>query len=352
MDAIAKNEQDIIYRPYTDGDETAIVSLFNFVFNRNMVTPQWEWAYKKNPENRLDIILAFAGDKLVGQSASTPLRFCFKKNLVRSTRTQNVMVHPDFRGMGIFTETLKQLTDYIYEKNLDLVVTFPNNNSIPTFIRKLDYHHLADIFTYTLPVSALPDIGKNNLSITIDETIRFSESDRQFMLSCLCMYDVFNVRQPEYLHWRFSTESGKKYLMVRAFQGEQQVALVIFKYYSDGRSVDLVEFFAEPNKTFITIVLTAIRDYFSKSDNGIESLNIWLFPHYHFYPILREIGFEKSTFSTHVVTKSFSPATKDGFNRVEGYLPWVILIVYIKMNLGSMMKIKNPRVIAHPDDWN
>ncbi len=324
MNNLQHTDTEITYRQYQHGDEYAIVKLFNFVFNRNMTIDQWDWAYKENPEKRLDIILAFRGTQLVGQSASTPLLFCFKGNPVKVTRVQNVMVHPDCQGKGIFTGILKRLTEYLYQNKLDLVVTFPNNNSLllfgnPTVIRKLDYHHLADIFTFSLPVSSLTLADSSDISIHIDETIQFKESDQDFILSSMDSYDIFNARSLDYLHWRFKESSGKKYHILRAYQNNRQIALVIFKYYADLQSVDLVEFFVNADKKVVVSLLNSIKDYYLKNDVRISSFNIWLFHHYINYKILLDIGFSQSTFSTHVVTKSFSPLTEQGFDSLHSY---------------------------------
>lgn len=319
MNTLKEKDTPITYRQFKEGDEHAIVRLFNFVFNRNITVEQWGWAYKENPERRLDIILAFKGEQLVGQSASTPLLFSFKKNPVKVTRVQNVMVHPDYQGKGIFTETLKRLTDYIYANKLDLVVTFPNNNSLPSFIRKLDYTHLADIFTFSLPVSALHPVEASDLSQNIDETINFTEYDRELIFSCIDQYEIFNARRLDYLKWRFNGISGKKYYLLRAYQNNRQIALLVFKYYPDTQSVDLVEFFVKADKNVILSLLKSIKSHYLKNDVRITSFNIWLFPHYAQYKDLFDIGFRQCTFSTHVVTKSFSPLTKRGFDELHSY---------------------------------
>jgi len=324
MNTLQHTDTEITYRQYQHGDEYAIVNLFNFVFNRNMTIDQWDWAYKENPERRLDIILAFRGTQLVGQSASTPLLFCFKGNTVKVTRVQNVMIHPDCQGKGIFTGILKRLTEYIYQNKLDLVVTFPNNNSLflfgnPTVIRKLNYYHIADIFTFILPVSSLIPADSLDISIHIDKTIDFIKSDCDFILSSMNQYEIFNARSLDYLHWRFKGSSGKNYHILRAFQNNRQIALVLFKYYPDAQSVDLVEFFVNAEKNVILSLLNSIKVYYLKNDVRISSFNIWLFPHYINYKILLDIGFSQSTFSTHVVTKSFSSLTEQGFDSLHSY---------------------------------
>jgi|GEM_PF-6089164 len=310
---------EIQYREYRDGDENAIIDLFNFVFKRNFTVNKWHWAYKENPLNRQDIILAFCDGRLVGQSASTPLTFFHNGTPVKTTRIQNVMVHPDFQGRGIFTQTLKRLTDYIYRQQLDLVVTFPNNNSLPTFIRKLDYCHVDDIFTYRISGGDVHILRSTDMKIIIDESLYFKEADHDFIQRCLAGYAYFNSRDLPYLIWRFNTKSGKGYRVLRAFRDDRLTAIVIFKYYPDARGVDLVEFFTNSGTDNILEILKTIMDYYLEHSVTVDSFSIWLLPHYRIYQPFIEAGFTKTTFSTHVVSKSFSPATADGFDLSTSY---------------------------------
>jgi len=318
MNTLEEPDTKINYRQYKDGDEHAILSLYNSVFNRNTTIDQWNWAYKENPEKHLDIILAFHGPDLVGQSAGSPLRFCFKNNIIKAIRVQNAMVHPDFRKKGIFTTTLKKLTE---QEKLDLGVAFPVNTiSFQTFLRKLDYHYLSDVFTFCLPVASLIPAYSSYLHVVIDDKIHFPQSDRDFILSCLTHYEIFNTRSLDYLHWRFNGKSGKKYLILRAFRSECQIALIIFKLYPDTQSVDLVEFFmVEDTTNPIPCLLNSILSYFSKKDVMVKSFNIWLFPHYTCYNALYESGFRQSSFLTHIMTKSYSPGTDKSFETGTSY---------------------------------
>lgn len=303
---------NILYREYQDGDEKAIVDLFNNVFKRTFTVDDWHLAFRENPVQRLDIILAFCGDRLVGQSASIPLTYRCKGALVQATRTQNVMVHPDYQGRGIFTQTLKKLTDYIYRQKVDLVVTFPNNNSLPVFIKKLDYHHVDDIYTYQLPIDSLKTPKSEDLTITISESAGFDEDDHEFILKCINRYDIFNFRDVRYLKWRYNIRSKKNYRILRAYQANVLTALVVFKYYSDASGVDLVEFISDSQINIVGELLKKIWDYYSTLNIPVNSYSVWLFPHYSLFDFFIETGFKKTTFSTHVVSKSFSPETANG----------------------------------------
>ena len=142
----------------------------------------------------------------------------------------------------------------------------------------------------------LTPAGSPDISVRIDETIHFTREDSDFILSCMDRYEIFNKRERDYLHWRFKGTSGKKYHILRAYQDNRQIALVIFKYYPDAQSVDLVEFFVNADKKIISFLLNSINAHYKKSGTKISLFNIWLFSHYIFYEDLQDIGFRQGCF--------------------------------------------------------
>jgi GNAT superfamily N-acetyltransferase len=300
---------EIDYREFRDGDETAIVSFFNFVFGRNMAIADWEWAYRENPARRIDIVLAFCGSTLVGVLAAIPLHFQVQGRYIDVARMQDGMVHPDYRGRGIFIGLVDALTDVLRRKHLDLVVQFPNNNSFPVFMNKLEYCNPGDIFTFSLPAGHLTARETTCITAEIEDPGLLDQSDADFMGRCLNRYQIYNNRNLEYLHWRYNSRSGKQYFVLRVREAERQVALIIFKLYTAASSVDLVEFFADPEVGNIHDLLNIIKLFYNERGISVTGFNIWSFPHYADHERLLQAGFEKTEFLTHIITKSFLPET-------------------------------------------
>src|SRR5262245_38073116 len=138
----------ITYRTYRDGDDDAIVALYNSIFPKAKTLAQWRWEYRSNPIGRMDIVVAFHGDQLVAHSAGIPLVLSHEGRPVKTSRIQNVFVHADHRGRGIFTETLVRLTEHLAAHDVDFVLTFPNANSLAGFLGTGAYQHVFDIFQF------------------------------------------------------------------------------------------------------------------------------------------------------------------------------------------------------------
>jgi len=186
------NQDEITYRGFREGDEKDILDLFNHVFNRNWPLSRWTWENKNNPYSTTYFNLAINNQKIIGQSGAIPLLFNYKGETIKTTRVQNVMVHPDFRKRGIFFQTLKNLTEYLKSKGEDFIITFPNDNSFPAFM-KLDYHHLFEMFTYNLSVDSLEKNIDKELRFDINEKPEFNQEDRDFMLSQQPWFRLFKL---------------------------------------------------------------------------------------------------------------------------------------------------------------
>lgn len=306
------------YRNYELGDELAIIELYNLVFKKELTLDEWYWNYRDNPNQRYDIVLAFSGTTLVVQSAGIPLVFKHEGREILASRTQNVMVHPDFRKKGLFTTALRIWTEYLDEQQVDYVLTFPNDYSLPAFIRKLDYQHLADIYSFKLEIDDLDLTHIPTISVTISESLDFRQNDLDLLNSLSEHYDIYNNRTLSYLQWRYHRNSGKKYWIMRIFAGNEQIGLIIFKLYLAEMSIDLVEvIFKDNNPEVIKASLSAICDYFK--DKQITAFNVWLMEHYLYYQSATEIGFQKSNLLNHVVYRSFSPRCSKNIDKLTSY---------------------------------
>ena len=309
------NQDEITYRGFREGDEKDILDLFNHVFNRNWPLSRWTWENKNNPYSTTYFNLAINNQKIIGQSGAIPLLFNHDGETIKTTRVQNVMVHPDFRKRGIFFQTLKNLTEYLKSKGEDFIITFPNDNSFPAFM-KLDYHHLFEMFTYNLSVDSLEKNIDKELRFDINEKPEFNQEDRDFMLSQLKQFKIFNNRGLDYLNWRYNKDSTKTYSLTRVFRGEKQVGLVVSTPYFKNKDVDLAEFLVENNKNTIESTLNSISKIYQ--EDNLKSFKIWSEEHYPTHQILINLGFKK-TRQTHVVCKPLSERTSRHCNKADSY---------------------------------
>lgn len=76
-----------------------------------------------------------------------------KKYLI--AQSGDTMTHSNHTGRGLFTQLAKITYDYCKENGVHLVFGFPNKNSYPGFVRKLDWIHFDDMDAYIIRVKTI-----------------------------------------------------------------------------------------------------------------------------------------------------------------------------------------------------
>ncbi len=97
-------------RPYRDGDEYKIVSLFREVFGKEKTLAHWNWEFRENP-NGSRIMLCFSeeGD-LVAQCASIPVKAYLLGEEIEISQVVDCMSSRKFRGIFVKKKGLYVLT--------------------------------------------------------------------------------------------------------------------------------------------------------------------------------------------------------------------------------------------------
>lgn len=96
--------------------------------------------------------LAF--DKKSGRAAAyygvIPLIAQYNGKPIVCAQSGDTMTHPDFRGRGLFVALARETYALCKAEGVKLVFGFPNKNSYPGFIKKLDWIHYADMHQYVV----------------------------------------------------------------------------------------------------------------------------------------------------------------------------------------------------------
>jgi hypothetical protein len=66
------------------------------------------------------------------------------------------MTHPNHQGKGLFTKLAKLTYDLAKEEGIEFIFGFPNKNSYPGFIKKLNWVHYNDIVNYKIKIRTFP----------------------------------------------------------------------------------------------------------------------------------------------------------------------------------------------------
>jgi len=103
---------DYRVRAYEPGDEEAVVALHNRIWGGDRPLAWFHWKYVDTPYlDAVPVYLVTCGDELVGVFGLVPFRMQAGEEDGLGMLTGDLVVHPDHRGRGVFTELLGSLLD-------------------------------------------------------------------------------------------------------------------------------------------------------------------------------------------------------------------------------------------------
>lgn len=80
----------------------------------------------------------------------------YKGKLYLAAQSGDTMTHPNHGGKGLFTTLAKMTYELAKQEGILFIFGFPNNNSFPGFIKKLNWTHQDNLNIYTIKVPTLP----------------------------------------------------------------------------------------------------------------------------------------------------------------------------------------------------
>ncbi len=124
-----------------------LVPLYRAAFHLRVTIP---FLLKKYDTRSLGVefigFIAFTSTGMaVGYYGVIPCFFQLKGNSIVAAQSADTMTHPEHRKKGLFQQLAKQTYDLAREQNIRFIFGFPNQNSLPGFI-KLKWQFLPDQF--------------------------------------------------------------------------------------------------------------------------------------------------------------------------------------------------------------
>ena len=146
-----------------------------------------DWIYNKNPYGCVIGFNAIFENELVAHYALMPLEAKYKGKKIKALISINTATEKNHQGRGLFTILAKKT--YAESKNQGFGIVFgvANANSIPGFIKKLDFKYIDKLDTYvsvTLPKEIDNQILENSLTLPLSkEAYKWRLSNPNFKYS-------------------------------------------------------------------------------------------------------------------------------------------------------------------------
>ena len=200
----------------------------------------YRWKFIDNPEGPPVIAVAEDAGRLVGQYALWPTRLRLGSTVVAGAQSLDTMTHPDYRGQGMFTVLAEQCMQFAAARGIVALYGFPNENSYPGFVRKLDWDCTGNIPLWVRPLrpsahhripkwaGPFTDLAAKVLPSGRSNSFRIDNAPPD-PNSLDALLDEWRARAgrcrvertvDRYL-WRFSQASGMQYRWACAYEGNE-----------------------------------------------------------------------------------------------------------------------------------
>ena len=96
------SELNVKIRLATKKDVFSINQFYNEMYKLNRTETQWDWEYGDSALKEAFFAVALVDEKIVGTQALIPIDIVINKKIVLSAKSEETLIHPSYRGIGIF----------------------------------------------------------------------------------------------------------------------------------------------------------------------------------------------------------------------------------------------------------
>lgn len=241
---------------YTPNDRRGVLDLDKAVWERERPESWFAWKYEENPYiSHPAVFVAKADGRVVGARPFMVFRLRTGERTVIALQPADTMVHPDYRGRGVFTEMTKRAIGYYESHEPELCFNFPNDMSWPGY-RKLGWRAV-DTRTTFYRIQNPAALGSLKVDRDIGQTVgrlarlpvrayyefqsrsaRTSDEfavERRADLPVETLVDLYRQRVPSRIHaqrdeafyrWRFASPLWRQHTYVATSDGDEAAAVV------------------------------------------------------------------------------------------------------------------------------
>lgn len=230
-------------------EELAALFATSFSDEYNICSPSFlQWQCFDNPNG--DAFIISARDKvtneLVGVRTVLPVLLTIESRHVKAALAVNTFAREDFRGMGVFTNTVRRCHEYAPREGIEIIFSFPNANSFPGYTKKLSYQCLGHLNYLVKPLNPLGTLQnillKNNKFSKIDipekqltDGYNIIKYKNEFALQITTFLEAFNnshkittLRTLDYLKWRYINHPTIDYGICFVEKSNNIQAMIVF----------------------------------------------------------------------------------------------------------------------------
>jgi GNAT superfamily N-acetyltransferase len=324
-------------RLYREGDEQGILELMNLSGIKRKIE-DWYWEYGENPSGHL-VGVAECSGRIIGHMALVPIYMKSGPETVKGCQAVDLIVHPKFRGQGIFLAIGKLLVNEAGKRGISIAYGFPNKPAhsghlkygwfdvceVPFLVKPLANNNIADFLADHRMIGSLNRFGafKRIMNFTLStcfavigfferafnriqggntdgvEIRRAKSYDNRiddFWKEVSKDYTNMVVRDKKYMNWRYFRKPNAKYTTVFAEERGRILGYVVLcseniKNLKYGSIVDILVFLEQ--KSIIQLLISEAVEEFRREK--VDLIVCWMLNNSQsgrvYYRILKANGF-------------------------------------------------------------
>jgi hypothetical protein len=313
-----------IIREYTPEDKIGVFNLRKSVYGSAFDEVEWKWKYTTDSKARQSrIFVVESQGMIIGLRSIIILRARMNDQNFLTGMSMDAMIHPGFRGRGIYTELLVESVNRVREQNISLILSFPNERSYPSLMRNsIKWHHICSVpllvkpLDYAgltrkyvnfsplqLPVRLCGKLlfnilahdkysRKQNTEYTINKLVTFDDRFDNLWQKSLFLDKISIIRDSQYLQWRYCENPVNKYVIYSAEKGHELKGFIVLKTVDNmfGLKLGLIaDVVTLDNKQIANSLLSRAVTHFTQEKVG--AIGCLMLKNIAYYRVLRDHGF-------------------------------------------------------------
>jgi predicted N-acetyltransferase YhbS len=317
---------EFTFRQGSESDAFKILELFNHAFGKSRTIEQWRWRYLNGPIKKLLITVALDQmQRIIAHHALHPVWLVYKGKKVLGAQSIDAMVHTDFRGKGLFTETGRLCAQLAAARGAHILFAFQDRDSYSHrgFVNNLGWENLPEfyhLFYVLSPRRVLQQRVSNplkrllltapfslylkwkqrkrgfqersNTSIEITAINKFDSSFDSLWEECKNQFAVGVWKDREYLHWRYKDVPNQNYTVLKSAEDGKTTGFIVTHSTTDrglniGVILDLL--CREPIATNADALITAALSGFVR--NSVDLVEVFSLLGSPYLNVFRSVGF-------------------------------------------------------------
>lgn len=141
----------------SDSNLKDLISLYLHAFNEKT---SLDFLQKKYATSSFGLqfigFIAYSGKEPAAYYGVFPIKVKHNSIEYLAAQSGDTMTHPNHRGKGLFIKLAKMSYDLAKSNGVQFIFGFPNENSYPGFVKKLEWKHYANINNYKIATEVFP----------------------------------------------------------------------------------------------------------------------------------------------------------------------------------------------------